>query len=273
MAVGRGDKSLSTDILYLSLSLITHPNLLYNNSLFLGSEIIEARTRTIPNLNNGSYKSCEGGSLVEVPASSKAVYIASHTPPAPHYDITSPANPSTSITTQLCGARARGRCGCATVATPGGPSLGCAVVGYHYFYRCSCCVFFAFVAIHIRALAFGCVCRHTPAFILLIMYVSRVFRYTVVRSRVLAADGNYVMKGCRTAARVKFCEGARTCVRTRWYYSNASRRLPTQVRTPGLGHNIPIYEEGALIAVLCEDVAKHFRQKLPRIFAVGRHGS
>ena len=27
------------------------------------------------------------------------------------------------------------------------------------------------------------------------------------------------MKGCRTAARVKFCEGARTCVRTRWHYS------------------------------------------------------
>ena len=34
--------------------------------------------------------------------------------------------------------------------------------------------------------------------------------------------------GARACARVKFCEGARTCVRTRWYYPYASRGLPTQ---------------------------------------------
>ena len=81
--------------------------------------------------------------------------------------------------------------------------------------------------IHIRALVFGCVCRHTPALVLLIMlYVSRVFRYNRAQPR---PSGRWQprVKGCRTAARVKFCEGARTCVRTRWHYSNASRGLPT----------------------------------------------
>ena len=83
---------------------------------------------------------------------------------------------------------------------------------------CCCCVFFAFVAIHIRALVFGCVCRHTPALVLLIMYVSHVFRYNRAQPR---HSGRWQprVKGCRTAAQVKFCEGARTCVRTRWHYS------------------------------------------------------
>ena len=160
-----------------------------------------------------------------IQAASQFSLIALHAPPAPHNDITSPSKRSTSITTQPCRARTRGRCGCATIARPGGPSLGCAVVGY-YYYSCCCCVFFAFVAIHIRALVFGCVCRHTPALVLLIMYASRVFRYNRAQPR---PSGRWQprVKGCRTAARVKFCEGARTCVRTWWHYSNASRGLPT----------------------------------------------
>ena len=150
--------------------------------------------------------------------------IASHTPPAPHNDITSPSKRSTSITTQPCRARTRARSGCATIPRPGRSSLGYAVVGY-YYYSC-CCVFFAFVAIHIRALVFGCVCRHTPALDLLIMYVSRVFRHNRAQPR---PSGRWQprVKGCPTAARVKFCEGVRTCVRTRWHYSNSSRGLPT----------------------------------------------
>ena len=120
----------------------------------------------------------------------------------------------TSITTQPCRGRTRGRCGCATIARPGGPSLGCAVVGYYYYSRC-CCVF-AFVAIHICALVFGCVCRHMRALVLLISCMCLAFSVTIVRCRVLAADGwQPRVKGCRTAARVKFCEGARTYVRTR----------------------------------------------------------
>ena len=80
--------------------------------------------------------------------------------------------------------------------------------------------------IHIRAFVFGCVCRPTPALVLLIMYVSRVFRYIRAQPR---PGGRWQprVKGCRTAARANFCEGARTCVRTRWKYSNASRGLPT----------------------------------------------
>ena len=73
---------------------------------------------------------------------------------------------------------------------------------------------------HIRALVFVCVCRHPPALGLLIMYVPRVFR----SSRALSRPGvrrQPRVKGCRGAARRKFCEGALTCVRTRCYYSNA----------------------------------------------------
>ena len=117
--------------------------------------------------------------LILNPASSKPVFIDCLTPHPPHTTISPPppSKRSTSITTQPCRARTRGRCGCATIARPGGPSLICAVVGYYYYNSCCCCVFFAFVAIHIRAPVFGCVCRHTPALVLLIMYVSRVFRY------------------------------------------------------------------------------------------------
>ena len=86
--------------------------------------------------------------LILNPASSKPVFIASHTPPAPH-NITSPSKRSTSITTQPCRARTRGRCGCATIARSGGPSLGCAVVGCYYYCCCRCCC------------AFCRVCRHT----------------------------------------------------------------------------------------------------------------
>ena len=67
--------------------------------------------------------------LILNPASSKPVFIASHTPPAPLNDITFPSKKrSTSITTPRC----KARCGCATTARPGRPSVGCAVVGNHY---------------------------------------------------------------------------------------------------------------------------------------------
>ena len=72
-------------------------------------------------------------------------------------------------------------------------------------------VFFAFVAIHICALVFGCVCRQTPALVLLIRYAPRVFRYSRAQPR---PSGRWQprVKGCRTAARVKFCRGrARAC--------------------------------------------------------------
>ena len=201
--------------------------------------------------------------------SSQFSLIASQTPTAPHNDITSPSKRSPSITTQPCRARTRGRCGCATIARPGGPSLGCAVLGYHY-YSCSCCVFFAFVAIRIRALVFGCVCRHTPALVLPIMYVSRVFRYNRAQWR---PSGRWQrrVKGCRTSARVKFCEGARTCVRTRWHYPKMHledcsnpRRMPSA--PPFLGHNTPIYEEGALISAVTAVMRECCRKFPPRTF-------
>ena len=131
----------------------------------------------------GGYKSCEGGSLVEVPASSKPVFIAPHTPPAPHNDITSPSKCSTSITTQPSRVRTRGRCGCATIARPGRPSLGCAVVGYYYCCCCCCCVFFR-------------ICRHTHPCSRLWLCVSPparpcCFTHHVCVSRFLFQNGRF----------------------------------------------------------------------------------
>ena len=150
--------------------------------------------------------------LIFNPASSKPVFTASRTPPAPHNDITSPSTRSTSITTQPCRVQTRGRCGCATIARPGRPSLGCAVVGYYYC--CCCCVLFLFCR-HTHPCSRLWLCVSPPARPCFTHHVCvSCFRYSRAQSR---PSGRWQprVKGCRTAARVKFCEGARTCVRTR----------------------------------------------------------
>ena len=66
-----------------------------------------------------------------------------------------------------------------------------------------------------RVLVLRCVCCHTPPLVFpscmcLAFPVTVMLRHA--HSRVLAVDGNQCrVKGCRTAARVKFCEGQRTC--------------------------------------------------------------
>ena len=70
------------------------------------------------------------------------------------------------------------------------------------------------------------------------------------------------MKGCRTAARVKFCEGPCTCT----HGNTAPMHLegcPHNERrlSPALGR-IPIYEEGALIfATSCENFDGNFEHE------------
>ena len=67
---------------------------------------------------------------------------------------------------------------------------------------------------HTFVLSSCCVCRHTPATVWPIMYVSRVSRYRHAQVRTFARPSDRCqpcVKGCRTAARVEFCEGPRTC--------------------------------------------------------------
>ena len=69
---------------------------------------------------------------------------------------------------------------------------------------------FAFGAIHIRALVFGCARRHPRPPMFYSSCMCLAFSVTVVRSRVLATYGKPRVKRCRAAAWVKFYEGART---------------------------------------------------------------
>ena len=97
--------------------------------------------------------------------------------------------------------------------------------------------------------------------------MSRVFRYNRAQPR---PNGRWHprVKDCRIAARVKLC------VHTRWHCSNASRGLPTHNKMNDvlsvpqfLGHNIPIYEEGALISALTAVIMRECCRKIPpRIF-------
>ena len=161
--------------------------------------------------------------LILNPASSKPVFIDwPHTPHPPHRhnDITrsSPSKRSTSITTQPCRARTRGRCGCATIARPGGPSPLSAVLWW-----ATATTTAAASAVSSRLSTYTSVllssvvsvARRPPLFYSSsCTNVSRVFRYNRALPR---PSGRWQprVKGCRTAARVKLCEGARTCVRTR----------------------------------------------------------
>ena len=77
----------------------------------------------------------------------------------------------------------------------------------------------------------------------------------------------------------KFCEGARTCVQTRWHYSNASRGLPTHktnavcppvfrtqhtFRSTKKAHWFMLSSQQ-----LCENVAVNFRREFSQKFVVG----
>ena len=144
--------------------------------------------------------------------------------------------------------------------------LGCTVVG-HYSYIC--CVLFAFVAAHPCSRPSLCVSSHArPCFAhMYSLYVSRVSRYRYAQARTFARpSGRWQrrMKGCRTAARVKFCVGLRTCAHGSTAPKCISRvaHATNDVCHQFLGHTL-IYEEGALIStVLCKHFAGNFEQEL-----------
>ena len=149
--------------------------------------------------------------LILNPVSSKPVFIASHIPPAPHSDISPPPpnalhqSPSSPV----------GHGHEITAAVPPQPGredpLSAVLWQATTTTTAATAVSSSRLSPYIRALVFGCVCRHTPALVLLIMHVSRVFRYSRAQPRPGSRWQPHV-KGCRTAARVMFCDGARTFV-------------------------------------------------------------
>ena len=113
--------------------------------------------------------------LVLNPASTKPVFIVTHTAPAPHNNITFPSKRSTSITTQACRAQTRRICGCATTARPGGPPLSAVL---WWATTATTAMPSARFGIHRCSRPWLFVSPHARHFLLVIMCVSRVSRYS-----------------------------------------------------------------------------------------------
>ena len=101
------------------------------------------------------------------------------------------------------------------------------------------------------------------------------FSVTIVRCRVLAADGNHVWKAAGQQHGWSSVSGrARACAHgdtTPMHLEDCQHKMHA-VCPPVLGHNIPIYEEGALISAVTAVMQECCRQFPPRTFPEIRGG-